>query len=414
VAAGHQSIYPRIPGVPWWGAVVIATTATAVGFAFDAGSGNKQLTNVFAALYVVGCVGAVLAVRRSGVFTAVIQPPLILFCSVPGAYWLFHGAKVTGIKDILINCGYPLIERFPLMLFTSAVVLLIGMARWFFGMTRRVSAKTNAGAATADARKPGIIAKLTAVWSRDSAGKADEAPATGSRREHAIGHSPKSARSASGGRPTRRPAPTRSRHVRPPLDEPEPTFERPRRRRPTPARDFDAEPPGQRRRPRPARDPDLRTQPPRESGEIRTCAVVLTSGLRLAGADWTRTSPWSPPSRSGLTSRSAVGRHLPGQTAPMQHITPSHGSAIGVQPAMTRGPRSRGPGGGVRASRTPNPGSTTSDRLPISVGPAGSPAAARTPASRWPLSPAAPRCSRSRPAVPAHRAPAPRGLTHRR
>lgn len=291
MAAGHQSIYPRIPGVPWWGAVVIATTATAVGFAFDAGSGNKQLTNVFAALYVVGCVGAVLAVRRSGVFTAVIQPPLILFCSVPGAYWLFHGAKVTGIKDILINCGYPLIERFPLMLFTSAVVLLIGMARWFFGMTRRVSAKTNAGAATADARKPGIIAKLTAVWSRDSAGKADEAPATGSRREHAIGHSPKSARSASGGRPTRRPAPTRSRHVRPPLDEPEPTFERPRRRRPTPARDFDAEPPGQRRRPRPARDPDLRTQPPRE---IRRDPYVRRGPYERPTTRRSRLDPYEP------------------------------------------------------------------------------------------------------------------------
>ena len=66
-------------------------------------------------------------------FTAVIQPPLILFCAVPGAYWLFHGAKFTGIKDLLINCGYPLIERFPLMLGTAGGVLLIGLVRWYFG-----------------------------------------------------------------------------------------------------------------------------------------------------------------------------------------------------------------------------------------------------------------------------------------
>src|SRR5437588_9302889 len=98
VAADHRSIHPNIAGVPWWAAVVIGVTATAVGFAFDAGSGNKELTNVFTAIYVVGCVTAVLAVRQSGVFTAVIQPPLILFCAVPGSYWLFHGAKLSGLK----------------------------------------------------------------------------------------------------------------------------------------------------------------------------------------------------------------------------------------------------------------------------------------------------------------------------
>ena len=54
--------------------------------------------------------------------------------AVPGAYFLFNGAKFTGLKDTLINCGYPLIERFPLMLFTSAAVLLIGMARWYYAM----------------------------------------------------------------------------------------------------------------------------------------------------------------------------------------------------------------------------------------------------------------------------------------
>ena len=81
-----------------------------------------------------------LAVRQSGIFTAVIQPPLILFVAVPTAYFLFHGGQLTGIKDTLINFGYPLIERFPLMFFTSAAVLLIGMARWYYGMSTRRAA----------------------------------------------------------------------------------------------------------------------------------------------------------------------------------------------------------------------------------------------------------------------------------
>ncbi len=133
MAADNRSAHPNIPGVPWWGAVLIAVVASAAGFAVDAGSGNGELTAVFATLFALGCLAAVLAVRRNGLFTAVIQPPLILFVVVPGAYFLMHRDSIEGLKDILINCGYPLIERFPLMFFTSAAVLLIGLARWYLG-----------------------------------------------------------------------------------------------------------------------------------------------------------------------------------------------------------------------------------------------------------------------------------------
>lgn len=115
--------------MPGWGAILIAVAAAFAGFAIDAASGHGELTSVFAALYVIGCLAAVLAVRQSGIFTAVVQPPLILFVAVPTAYYLFHRNEIVGVKDVLINCGYPLIERFLLMFTTSVVVLLIGMAR---------------------------------------------------------------------------------------------------------------------------------------------------------------------------------------------------------------------------------------------------------------------------------------------
>jgi hypothetical protein len=89
--------------------VLLAVTLTAVGFAYDAGSGGKELGMVFATTYVLGCIFAVLAVRQAGIFTAVIQPPLILFGAVPTAYFLFHGGQLGGVKDLAINCGYPLI-----------------------------------------------------------------------------------------------------------------------------------------------------------------------------------------------------------------------------------------------------------------------------------------------------------------
>jgi uncharacterized protein DUF6542 len=275
VQAADRSIHPDIPGVPWWAALLIAVTGTAIGYALDAGSGHKELTHVFAALYITGCVAAVVAVRQDGLFTAMIQPPLILFCAVPGAYWLFHGRKVGHLKDLLINCGYPLIERFPLMLGTAGGVLLIGLVRWYFGMSHRTTtaaATTTGDTATATDTHSfisAIAAKLNSLLRADAEeDDADEAPSADSKRTRGTTPkaAPKTSRAARSSRSTR-PTRTRSRHARPSLDdENEPVVERPRRRRQAPPRDLDpADPPRRsRRRPRPQGDPDLRAQPPRE------------------------------------------------------------------------------------------------------------------------------------------------------
>ncbi len=166
--------------MPWWGAILIAAAATLLGIAIDAGSGHRELTFLFAAFYVIGCVAAVLAVRQSGIFTAVVQPPLILFIAVPTAYFLFHRAEIAGIKDVLINCGYPLIERFLLMFTTSVVVLLIGMARWYFGAANRAGKATpkDAGTAVGAGLVAGLGAKVAALLNRRAA---DDAEARGRR-----------------------------------------------------------------------------------------------------------------------------------------------------------------------------------------------------------------------------------------
>ncbi len=246
--------------MPWWAAVVVAVTCTAAGFAFDAGSG-KELTTVFAALYVAGCVAAVLAVRQSSVFTAVIQPPLILFCAVPGAYWLFHGAKFTGLKDLLINCGYPLIERFPLMLFTSGGVLVIGIVRWLLDMVIRPVTKPEADTPSDDEAPAGLMGRLASMLVGAKREPADDKAA---KRAHAVRRSVKPERSADARRTAKRPAPSRTRRPRPPLDEAaDPRLERARRGRPTRTREVDGpEPP---RRGRVPRDPDLRGRPSRET-----------------------------------------------------------------------------------------------------------------------------------------------------
>ncbi len=209
--------------------------ASAVGFAYDAGSGAGELTTVFSALYAMGCLTAVLAVRRAGVFTAVIQPPLILFVVVPGAYFLMHSGDIHGIKDVLINCGYPLIERFPLMFFTSAAVLLIGIGRWYFGAS-------GATATTAPATDESGLGRLSATLASLIGGRRRPEPDAGnddrrpSAPRRAAGAKRASGRPARSGRPTKRSAaPSRSRHARPPETEtidPVVDLDRPRRRRP--------------------------------------------------------------------------------------------------------------------------------------------------------------------------------------
>ena len=269
--ASHRSIHPNIPGVPWWTALLITVTATAIGYGIDAG--HKELTHVFAGFYIAGCVAAVLAVRQDGIFTAIIQPPLILFCAVPGAYWLFHDGKVHHLKDLLINCGYPLIERFPLMLGTTGGVLLIGMLRWYLATSPPKTANAPADMATSgtgDAKSfvGDLVAKVRSLLSSESDEDVPyEAPSPDARRRRGPSSSPKDRRTARTGPSATRPARTHSRHARQSPDDPQEPVERPRRSsRRSSARDYDtAEPPRRsRRRPRPEADTDPHGQPLRE------------------------------------------------------------------------------------------------------------------------------------------------------
>ena len=223
--------------------MLLAVTATLVGFAIEVGSGHRELGTVFAFCYVVGCLGAVLAVRHCSVFTAVIQPPLILFVAVPLAYFLMHGSELSGLKGFLITCGYPLIERFPLMLFTSAAVLLIGMMRWYFATAVREAAPVAADAEPS----AGLLAGLAARWSawrrpRHGIERPRTRPARPPRAER-----PSAPRGDAGRRqPARRPRPQAARTPEPPRRVPR------ERRDPYPARTRrEAYPPYDQYQPRP-------------------------------------------------------------------------------------------------------------------------------------------------------------------
>lgn len=146
-----RSALPTVPGIPAWGAVVVAAGLTFIGFVFDAVSGS-ELTSIFSTLYFLGCLLAVLAVRHRGLFTAVVQPPLVLFVAVPLAQQLLVDNAGTGIKDLALNVAYPLVNRFPLMLAATVVVALVAGARVFLAQQDRATAPTRTRTRRSEAR----------------------------------------------------------------------------------------------------------------------------------------------------------------------------------------------------------------------------------------------------------------------
>ncbi|MFE3543640.1 DUF6542 domain-containing protein [Nocardia sp. NPDC059177] len=129
VPAPQRSILPSVPGIPAWAAIALAAGSTMLGFLIDGLGGETYPTGTFSALYVLGCVLAVCAVRMRGLFTTMVLPPLLLFVAVPLACQLLGGRATTSIKDVLMNLIIPLVERFPTMMLATVLVLLIGGIR---------------------------------------------------------------------------------------------------------------------------------------------------------------------------------------------------------------------------------------------------------------------------------------------
>lgn len=146
-----------MPGVNAGLAVLIAVGFTALGAGIDAARGT-ELTKVFSVAYIVGCVVAVLAVRQRGLFTAAVQPPLILFITVPLAYQYMTKGGGTGMKEIALNDAVPLVNRFPLMATATVSVLVIAGLRWLLGRSQgaveRARATRASRAGSRSERKP--------------------------------------------------------------------------------------------------------------------------------------------------------------------------------------------------------------------------------------------------------------------
>ncbi|EME20414.1 DUF6542 domain-containing protein [Rhodococcus triatomae] len=267
--------------MPAWGAVAIAVAATFLGFLVDAVRGT-ELTSAFSVFYFLGCLAAVLAVRNRGLFTAMVQPPLLLVVSVPLAYQFFTPGG-AGLKDLAFNVALPLVNRFPLMALTTATVVVIGGARMYI--------RRQAGAVARQNRKSAPARRAAAAQSRrDEAARSvrDDAAtsvpvADTDPPETRVAEQQARRADVPPGRPAHAPGsfptgryPARARYSGPPDEETE-TFDRPQHLGRSPRPDVDmrsarpqpSEPP---RREPPRHEPPSREQPRYESMQDRSAS----------------------------------------------------------------------------------------------------------------------------------------------
>lgn len=195
VPADQQSVLPGIPGVPWWGAVLIAAVCTAIGATADALL-NNSLGLIYNICFLVGCVLAALAVRRRALFTAAVQPPLITAVIGLISLWSLAAAnndstKPQGMRSAVLKVALPFANLFPWILGVFLGTLVIVLARWFFtraavaaagtpGKTRKdKSAKGTSAKRTNAERKNGTTAAQSKTAQGTTApGKATQGKAT--------------------------------------------------------------------------------------------------------------------------------------------------------------------------------------------------------------------------------------------
>ncbi|MCS3780771.1 DUF6542 domain-containing protein [Tsukamurella ocularis] len=125
VPVDERSVLATVPGLPWWGAVLTMLVFTAAG---ALASGEFAGANAGVLAMSVGAVVAVLAVRNRALFTAIVQPPLIIATAIPLYRW-FSLPSPRKTSQILTDVLFPMISLFPWMFWTTVIVLVIGGVR---------------------------------------------------------------------------------------------------------------------------------------------------------------------------------------------------------------------------------------------------------------------------------------------
>jgi hypothetical protein len=132
LAWDDRPIIGQFRGLPWWAAVLLAFGVTAIAAFVDMQQQDNTLGKIYQGAFAVGCVGAVCFVRRRSLFGPMVQPPLVFAITAIGAVSLLSETSSSGgLKGLVISVALPLTSNFPTMGITTAVVVGIGLFRWW-------------------------------------------------------------------------------------------------------------------------------------------------------------------------------------------------------------------------------------------------------------------------------------------
>lgn len=131
LAWDDRPIFGQFRGLPWWAAILLAFGVTAIA-AFVDMQRQDSLGRIYQGAFVVGCVVAVCFVRRRSLFGPIVQPPLVFAITAIGAVALLgQKAGGGGLKALILSVALPLTSNFPTMGITTAVVVAIGLYRFW-------------------------------------------------------------------------------------------------------------------------------------------------------------------------------------------------------------------------------------------------------------------------------------------
>ena len=125
-ATADASVLSSVRGWPSWAVILLALGLTLGGTAVDGITTGLLAWGLRIGFY-FGVLSAALLVRRASIFTAMVQPPLVLVVGIVTGVLLFGPA--TGLRGNVISIASTVINTFPTMAIGTAVAVLIGLIR---------------------------------------------------------------------------------------------------------------------------------------------------------------------------------------------------------------------------------------------------------------------------------------------
>lgn len=125
----NASAIRTVAGIPSWGAVLVALVLTALGATVD-GLATGTPSWGFRIGFVAGVALAALLVRRASIFTALVQPPLVMVVVIFVALRLMASERMTITLIKVVN-------TFPTMVVGTAVAVVLCVVRIFAQPLRR-------------------------------------------------------------------------------------------------------------------------------------------------------------------------------------------------------------------------------------------------------------------------------------